>query len=160
MTARFCIICGRFGSLQFHHLAGRVYAPRLGAWACRRCHTYLHGRLAAGGIDLRHATDEPAVRAWAVLRGVSETMAAALVMLNERPAAGLLRARAREVGLVLVSMAPACEALSPRPLLGRGCPAPVHAWKESAPRPDHAAGLLALAHRSANAFNQPRSHHG
>jgi hypothetical protein len=160
VTLRFCIICGRAGPLQFHHLAGRAYAPRLGAWACRRCHTYLHARLAAGGIDLRHAVGEPHVRAWAVLRGVSETVAAALAILREPTAAAVLRARAREVSLILVSTAPASQALSPRPLLGRGCPPPVRPRTDAADPAAHAEALLAVARRSAHAFDQPRSRHG
>ena len=90
---RRCVVCGSTRPpLQWHHLAGRAYAMRLGGWACRRCHTYLHGRLAAGGIDLRHPTLLPVVRAWAVTRGTSETIAAALVVLDQPEAADALRA--------------------------------------------------------------------
>jgi hypothetical protein len=82
---------------------------RLVAWTCPRCHRYLHGRLAAGGIDLRHPTLSPAVRAWAVTRGVSEAIAAALFVLDQPDAGAALRFQARRVGRLLVATGPDCE---------------------------------------------------
>jgi hypothetical protein len=149
----FCLICGRIGSVQFHHLAGRVYAPSLGAPACRRCHTYLHGRLAAGGIDLRHASLVPGVRAWAVLRGTSETFAASLVILNKHAQAAALRAWARQVSLSLVQRQEVCEQLSPRPLSGVQCPRPVRR-QPAVDRAIQATELLELAHAAARSLDR------
>jgi hypothetical protein len=149
----FCLICGRIGPVQFHHLAGRIYAPRLGAAACRRCHTYLHGRLAAGGIDLRHALLTPEVRAWAVLRGTSETFAASLVILNKGAQAAALRAWARHVSLALIQRQAVCEQLSPRPLSGAQCPRPARR-QPAVDRAIQAAELLELAHAAARSLDR------
>jgi hypothetical protein len=150
----YCIVCWSSGRLQLHHLAGRIYARCLVAWVCPGCHRYLHGRLAAGGIDLRRPTLVPAVRAWAVARGVSETFAAALVVLDRPAAAEELRFQARRVGRILVATSPVCAGLSPRPLSGRLCPVPL------GPSPavfDHAAALLALAREAAHTLDAQES---
>lgn len=152
MTVRRCIVCGAIGQLQWHHLAGRVYALRLGDWVCRGCHTYLHARLAAGGIDLRHPTMTPAVRGWAVTRGVSETFAAALTCLGGAEAAAEMRSRARWVGGILVASQPVCAALSPRPLTGRRYAPPV--WDPTADFSRQAEALLVLAHRARRVFDE------
>jgi hypothetical protein len=151
MTPRSCIVCGSPGPLQWHHLAGRAYALRLGAWACRGCHSYLHARLAAGGIDLRHPTLTPAVRAWAVTRGVSETFAGALTCVGAAEAAAELRSRARSVGRVLVASQPVCVALSPRPLTGQRHPHPVQDPDADPSR--QAEALLELANRAQHVFD-------
>ena len=150
----YCIVCWSSGRLQLHHLAGRVYARSLVAWVCPGCHRYLHGRLAAGGIDLRNATLVPAVRGWAVTRGVSETFAAALVVLDRPAAARELRFQARRVGRILVANSPVYLELSPRPLSGRLCPGP----SGSSPAAfDHTASLLALAREAAHTFDPQES---
>ncbi len=157
MTPRLCIVCGAVGRLQLHHLAGRAYAMRLVAWTCPRCHRYLHGRLAAGGIDLRQPTLSPVVRAWAVTRGVSETIAAALVVLDHPDSAAALQRQARKVGRLLVASSPVCQALSPRPLAG---------WHSLLPavdaggldRAEHAAEVVALAHAAAHHFDPEENH--
>ena len=149
----FCLICGRIGPVQFHHLAGRAYAPRLGAAACRRCHTYLHGRLAAGGIDLRHAVPTADVRAWAMVRGTSETFAASLVILSKGAEAAALRGWARQVGLALVQRQAVSKQLSPRPLSGAQCPIPVRR-QPAVDRAIQAAKLLELAHTAARSLDR------
>jgi hypothetical protein len=156
VTPRLCIVCGAAGRLQLHHLAGRAYAMRLVAWTCPRCHRYLHGRLAAGGIDLRHPTLSPAVGAWAVTRGVSETIAAALVILDQDDSAAALRLQARRVGRLLVATSPVCEALSPRPLAGRRCPSPA-VPVEGLDRAEHAATVMAVAHAAAHHFDAEKA---
>ena len=126
---------------------------RLGGWACRRCHTYLHARLAAGGIDLRRAELVPAVRAWAVTRGTSETIAAALVVLDQ-PCRRRAARPARAVGQLLAAPQPVCEALSPRPLVGRAAPAPIKAHPTPRPiRRRHVQAVLDLARPAATVFD-------
>lgn len=122
MTIGVCIVCVRIGRIELHHLAGRVYQSWLVVPVCVPCHRFLHGRLAAAGIDLKAPVETPTVRAWALLRGTSDVLAAAFLVRGQPGPAATLAGWSHDLG-DLLALAEA-GVIVPRPLITLGLSPP------------------------------------
>jgi hypothetical protein len=53
MALGICAVCGYACDVEQHHVAGEANFPDLTIPVCRSCHTELHRRLSAHGVELR-----------------------------------------------------------------------------------------------------------
>jgi hypothetical protein len=149
-----CIVCARPGRVELHHLAGRACQPWFVAPVCVPCHRFLHARLVAAGINLKTLTPTPTMRAWTVLRGTSDTIAAAFSVRGQLAPAATLAGWAHDIGRLLVRIEPGIATL--RPTIALGITPPPRRRLTPAQRTHQASLLGELAAQARHALDDER----